>query len=409
MKITNYFLIIGLGLSMSLHTESYTYAQFLQMVGTSNSAYLAEKFNIDIAIAEQQAAKVFNDPEISFTYGNNQDWNLQMGQSYEAGLSYTIPFGPVRSSQMRVAAAMLKIEEAAVADYWCSLKLEAAEAYASAWLAKQQALYLEENWHMMEQIAHGDSLRLEIGDLNAMDAMQSFLESISARSLWLEAKYAYRNALAELSVLIGGKPVDDVELPEQEIMLTTLEELQHQALLNRSDLQMAYSQHTLSEQALRLVKAERAPEITLGANYIHSTEVRNELAPAPQYDGFTVGVSMPIKFSSANKGARLAAEHKVEQADLYYQAVCTRINAEVAQAYNQYLMTVEVLSSYNSSILTQAQQIQHSRQLAYEQGEIGLVQLLEANRTYRETLTNYFSSVANHFMAAATLMRSIGM
>lgn len=61
------------------------YETFLQKVASQNTAYLAEKYAIDIALAGEQAARVFRDPELSFSYGNNQDWNLQMGQTFDVG------------------------------------------------------------------------------------------------------------------------------------------------------------------------------------------------------------------------------------------------------------------------------------------------------------------------------------
>lgn len=280
MKQTIY--IIGLCLSLSVQAQVYDYNQLLGAAALNNSSYLAQKYNVDIAMAEEQAARVFNNPEISFTYGNNQDWNLHMGQTYEAGLSYNIPLSSVRGAQIRVASANRQANEAEVADFWCALKLQISHAYAAAWLAKQQMQLCYDNYRMMEQIARGDSIRLTIGDVSPADAMQSFLEVRTARGEWLMAGNEYHNALLNLSVFIGGTQVDSIgELPELPDAVASLPELQQQACDNRNDLKAAYWQQNASEKALQLVRAQQAPDLTINAGYVHSTEVRNEIAPAP--------------------------------------------------------------------------------------------------------------------------------
>ena len=78
---------IGIGLLalavVSATAQPMTYDRFFNLVAEKNILYIAEKYNIDKATASMEAAKVFNDPELSVSYGNNQDWNLQMGQCVE--------------------------------------------------------------------------------------------------------------------------------------------------------------------------------------------------------------------------------------------------------------------------------------------------------------------------------------
>lgn len=413
MKKIKYILLCGLCLHISVQAQTFDFEHYLSEVAKNNAGYLAALYNVDIAVAEEQAAKVLNDPEISFTYGNNQDWNLQMGQTYEAALSYTIPLGPVRSSQMRVAAANRHMEEAVVADYWCSLKMEVANMYAATWLAKKNAELQKENYEIMQRIAHGDSLRLQIGDINPTDAMQSALEAHTQRAKWMVARTEHTNALTTLSAYIGGLPVDSIVDITPSTTFTDIErysvsELQQLACNNRHDLKAAQWEKTVSEQNLRLVKAQRSPEITLNAGYVHSNEVRNEIAPAPKYDGFSVGVALPLKFSSANKGEKIVAENQLKQNELNLQALQQQVCAEVEQAYNSYTMAQELLAGYSTELLKQAYTIRHNRQLAYVKGNIGLLTWLEANRTYCEILSAYYEAIANAFTASAALQRSIG-
>ena len=63
-----------------------TYEHFMEQVRETNAEYLAEKYNVSIAAAKVQAAKVMPDPTLTVGYANNQDWNLQMGYGVDASL-----------------------------------------------------------------------------------------------------------------------------------------------------------------------------------------------------------------------------------------------------------------------------------------------------------------------------------
>lgn len=411
MKLHNFLLLNTLLMCSTLHAEGYDYDLFLRSVAENNTQYLAEQYNIDIAVARQQAARVFNDPELSFDYGNNQDWDLQMGQSYELGLSYTLPLAPVRQSRKQVAADEQAMTESVVRDYYCRLRAEASEAYASAWLAGKEMKLAADNHELMLRLAQSDSIRLATGDINRADALQSSLEARQAESDYLRAEAAYHNALSLLSTYIGGKRIDSVmDITATHILppAATIAELTERALEARADLKAAEIGKRLSANNLRLVKAERAPELTLNAGYVHSTRVLNEEAPAPMFDGFSVGVSLPLKFSSLNKGERRAAEYELQQAELQYRAAEEQIRADVEQAYRSYKAAEIVASRYDATLLNDAQLILESRLAAYTSGDSGLLELLAARQTYQTILTDYYTAIAEAFVASTNLLRAIG-
>ena len=79
-----------------------SYSRFLQRVNEGNREYAAEKLNVNAARADAVAAKVFEDPELSVAYSNNQDNSIQMGQSVEFGLTQTVTLGR-RGANIRLA------------------------------------------------------------------------------------------------------------------------------------------------------------------------------------------------------------------------------------------------------------------------------------------------------------------
>lgn len=390
-------------------SQPVTYQQYNKMVVENNVLYLAEKYNVDMASAMCQAASVFNDPELSLSYGNNQDWNLQMGQALEAGVSINPDLAGVRRARMAVAGNEKDISEASVRAYLSNLRLEAARAWAEAWKLRESCAVLTESVNDMAQIARSDSLRLSLGDIGRADALQSRLETQTLKGVLLTCQADYENALDALSLFCGGEPVGSLEddLPFTGI-LPDESEICSIAEANRADLEAAMLSRTLSENNLRLVKASRAFEMGIELGYSYNTEVRNEIAPAPRFHGLTFGVSIPLKFSSFNKGEENAARAQVRQQEKYCEAARMQVRSEAAQACNSLIAAITVRNQYTESIMDDARSIVQGRKEGYLKGESSLLEVLSAQQTYLDVMQSYIEARCNCFVCQAALEHAMG-
>ncbi len=404
-----YSLYFVLLLSSSLAAQNFS--DYMRAVEQRNAAYLAERFNVDIAEANTAAARVFNDPSLSVEYGNNQDWSLQMGQSVDAGLSYAFSLGNIRRARINVARSEEEITRAALSDWFRNLKAEA----TLAWIRAQETRSLVElrrsSWEGMEQVAASDSLKAVLGDGSPVDARQSRIEARALRAAYLSAEADYANALNTLTLFTGGLPFSEIPDNELELGLPGYsgQELVELALDHRADLRAAELSRTLSARNLALVKASRAPEIELNAGYSYNTEVRNEIAPAPQYHGLSVGIAVPLKFSRLNRGERLAAERSVQQADAAYEAAQQQIVSEVRQAYVSWLSAVRVAEECSATMLEDAASILEGRRTAYLQGDISLLDYLMAVRVYNDTAEQCIAARTGLATAVAELLCAVGL
>lgn len=397
-------------IAVSATAQTITYDEYYRLVAEKNALYLAEKYNIDKATASQQAARIFNDPELSVSYGNNQDWNLQMGQSVEVGMSIDPDLAGMRRARMAVAESERNITELSVAAYLSNLRLEAAQVWAEAWRLRESCAVLEKSVADMVQIAKSDSLRLSVGDIGLADALQSRLEARTMKGELLLLRAEYRNALDAVSLFCGGEPVHSLEgdLPYP-VILPDSAEIALIAESNRADLKASMLSKTLSENNLKLVRASRAFEMGIDLGYSYNTEVRNEIAPAPRFNGLTVGVSIPLKFSSFNKGEVNAAKAEIRKSEKYYEAARLQVLTEAAQAYNSLVAAIAVQNQYTKSILDDASYIVHGRREGYLKGESSLIELLSAQQTYLDVMRAYIEARCNCFICNARLEQATGI
>ena len=104
-------------------TVTLSYPDYMRKVRENNLAYAAEKLNISIASAGVTASKVFNDPNLSLSYFNNENRTLQMGEGVEVELSKTFTFGK-RSANIALAKSEKELSEALLADFFHNLRAD---------------------------------------------------------------------------------------------------------------------------------------------------------------------------------------------------------------------------------------------------------------------------------------------
>lgn len=412
-KNFNRLLLLALACAsiLTASAQRLTFEQYISAVAQKNAAYLAEKYNVSIAMANLRAARVFNDPELSLTYGNNEDWSLMMGQAVEVELSYNFNLGGVRRARIHSAKSEMEMSQASVDAYLCNLRSEACQAWAEAWRLREKCNILRENIQDMDRITQSDSIRLSVGDIGRTDAMQSSLEARTLRSELLTAEAEYRNALLSLSYLAGEVAIGDIaaETLPQSTQLYAVPEIYQMAEVNRADLRSAELSQQLSANNLKLLKASRAMELGVSVGYSWNKEVRNEIAPAPAFNGFTVGVSIPLKFSNANKGELLAADHAIKQSKATYEAARQQVRTEVAQAYNTYCSARSLMVQYHGNILSDARTVLENRRAGYQLGETTLLEFLAAQRSYREVQEAYIDACASSYVSEVLLRQAIGL
>ena len=65
-----------------------SYRGYMQKVTEGNLEYAAERLNVDMSEAQVVALKVFNDPNLSVSYFNNENNSLQMGEGVEVECTF---------------------------------------------------------------------------------------------------------------------------------------------------------------------------------------------------------------------------------------------------------------------------------------------------------------------------------
>ncbi|MEG2337144.1 MAG: TolC family protein, partial [Bacteroidales bacterium] len=382
------FPFLVLSFMINAQTElTLTYTQYMDTIRERNLVYAAEKLNLPIAEANVRSAKIFNDPSLSVEYANNNDAKMLMGQSISGELSKTFSFGK-RTASIDLAKSEKALSMALLDDFFRNLQADATITYCNALKFMQLYEVKLSSFNSINQLALADSIKFALGKIMEVDAFQSRLEAGIAYNELLQAWDDLYNSCMALNILLGKFSVDTIYFPQGnlgEIKRTFSQtELLSIALDKRTDLVAAKYNIEIAQKAKTLAQRERGLEFDLALGYNYNTEVRNELAPAPQFSGLTLGLSIPLKFSSANKGIVETAKLKINQAEAYFKQAQIQVQTEVIQRYNTYTSLSFQLERYNTGMLEKAKAVIEGKIYSYNRGETSLLEVLNAQRTYND-------------------------
>jgi len=137
--------------------------------------------------------------------------------------------------------------------------------------------------------------------------------------------------------------------------------------------------------------------------------VLNEIAPAPSFTGVTAGIAIPLKFSNLNKGTLHAARFRQQQADAQYQQALLQVQTEVLNAYRSYDAFCKQVERYENGMLDQAREVMDGKIYSYNRGEVSLLEVLDAQRTYDDVQAQYIEALFNQSAALVELEKSAGI
>jgi len=390
-----------------------TFNQFLAGVRTGNLGYIAEEFNVDISEAALRASKIFPDPEVTVNYSNNEDRTIQMGQSVETGISYPVNLGNKRRAGIDLARSHNEFSHLILEAYFRNLRADAAISYFATLKDQKIHLFQKEIQKQLVALAGADSLRLKTGEATELDALQSSLEARSQLKEVIQSLADTRNSCLNLMILQGKMHSDTLDSPSDDFPVRKrnfdLNQLIDNALNNRTELMIAVKNREVSEKNLKLLRANRAFEFSLEAGYSYNSIVRNEIAPAPAHNSLSAGIVFPLKFSNFNKGSLQTAELAVKQNQTLVKETELQVTAEVIRAYNDFYAQDQKVENFNMSLIEDAGKILNGRIYSYQQGDSGLLDVLNAQRTYIELKINYIEALFSYTSALIELERASGI
>lgn len=390
-----------------------TYAEYLNKVGTNNLGYAAQKFNLSIAEAGIEMAKVLPDPSIFIGGFDNGQARMKTGYAFSANAAIMIELGGKRKARVNLATSQTELTKALLNDFFRNLRADATISYLSAIKLKYSFDVLLNSYTSMKKLAIADSIRYKLGSIMEIDAKQSNLEASMMLNNIYQSEANWKGALVQLSSMMSKLKTDTLYFASGDFSnfdrTFDVGQLIVTAQNNRTDLLAALKNQIVSRDALALVKANRMIDLSLIFGVNSNAYILNKIEPTPSYNNIAGGLSIPIKFSNNYKGDLKAAEYSIQQADVLYKQVELQVQTEVISAYYYYTSLKKQARQFNTGLLLEAKRVLEGKIYSYQRGETSLLEVLIAQRTYNEVQLNYYETLYSYASALVQLERAVGI
>ena len=416
------YLVLLLFLALETHADSSNEKQFIiteeqaiDIFYQRNLSLIAASFNIDDAQAQEVIAGAIPNPVFSFTWSsltpkmfNREYSNMSSLPAVSPQIQQLIETAGKR--RLRIESSELAVEAVNfdLKDTTRILTNAVRHSYYNLLLAQKTAQVANENFERYREILRVNAVRLKVGDIAASEFTRIEVESFKAQGDQDLAKAALNQARADL-LLVLGWPENSLDImavenwPEMpnDFKQTKQDQLVKQAIEHRPDLLAAQTRIEQAKKAFTLAKRLTIPDVTVNAFF--------QRDPGNFFtDSGGIGFSVPVPLFYRQEGEISRAHIGLNAAELSVKQTELNIRAEVMKAWAAWQSAADISQRFESSVVKRIEVLRKTQEIAYEKGAVGLLDLIDAERSYKAMMLEYYTALTNRSNAWADLLMAYG-
>ncbi|MBI2840061.1 MAG: TolC family protein [Acidobacteria bacterium] len=397
--------ILVLGLSPRLHADDapLDIDRYVEIVLRSNPAGAGIKAFDEAAAAERKAARLFPDPliDVSRARGRLTEGDAVRGTENAFSITQSIPWLVSFAAEIRAADRAADALRAGGVEARWELVLEARRAFAGLLFARALvdiARSVEADARSLKDLT---DRRAELGESREAERIKATVEWLRRQR---DLQAAERGAEAAESILrtIALEPLPrplvlSGELPRP-IAPIDPGVLRERLIAENPKMRAAQAQAAQQQALLSAARRARIGDIDVA---FYRTEELDKIS-----NGFTIGLTIPLWNANRGEVARTTAAAALAEAAAGHTRVDLLAELE-ARARDLHVASGQV-EIIERDILPAATRSVEIVRLSYEEGETSLLDLLDAQRTFRETQREAIEARFALALALADIQRLVG-
>ena len=261
-------------------------------------------------------------------------------------------------------------------------------------LAQRRLALAEENRDRFSRILEVNTIRFKKGYIAEVDLIRIRLQFIDFQSQVLQSLQEGETARADLRQLLQLSPATQLELTtdlDYKRLDPDIARLRTVALDTRPDVRARRLTYAQREADLKLAKAYRIPDVSIGAGY----SIQGPKGPDnPQQWGLNLGLPLPL--FNRNQGGIMQAEVGVQSAEAELNRTLNQVENQVDIAYRNLIQSRRLVEAFLGGVLDDARSTLTIVERAYERGGATILDLLDAARTSRTIQQNFIEALFNY-------------
>ena len=405
MRLILLLLLMVLLSKTALSGPQYTLQDLIDIAKRENPVLDVLKAREDAAKSSVVTAESFLNPEIEAGSGPSRyrtpSTNPNQKQNWGVTLSQPLEFPNVRSARKAVAESRVNYAGSVTEATIINLSLQIKKAFYEVLQNEAILKIAEGDRDALKDIRERVALRVEVGEAPRYELIKADTELIAAQRDADAAKLRIYESKLYLRGLVSKSIVDAFDvtgaLPASDIALN-MEQLKDD-IAKSPRLKQIKASSEIAENRLRLEEKLINPGVTLKAGVDQD----------PDITSYRFGLSIPIPIWNQRQGliGEAAANYRELQAQYTDQELALRRDIEAA--FQRYLIAQQQVKTFESSLLSQAESVLKVAESAYRYGERGILEYLDAQRTYRLVRKDYLASRYDYIVAILEIEQLLGM
>lgn len=327
----------------------------------------------------------------------------------------TIPLDPLLfgkySSGIESAKRAVDVAGADLADLRRTRAGDVASAFFDVLLAKALLALVREDIENLRRVEALTRRRVDLGGAPAVDLDRARLAVATSQQDVRTAETAELSARAVLRSLLGragGEPDFDVigslEIPVP-VAPPDLEGLMDSADRSRPDVVSLHRQvdHWIAEA--RSQSRQALPTLSITGGYIYQVQDAQGLKNLNEWEA-SLGITLPL--FDRNQGNIAKAESQARQAAYALDAKRASVRAELAQDLSAFRAARSGVEAEDKTQLEAAKSVRDRMEAAYQAGGRTVLELLDAERAYRDALRLHVGVQSAYWHALYRINTAVG-
>ena len=396
--------ILAAALAADLPAQvSYTVERAVQDALTRNLDIAAARYGVGIAEAKRITAGLRPNPVLSAN-ADHLDWlgtgfdnttNNAGPSEYGVRADFLVERGKKREARMEWAAADKTLAQLTFEDVQRKLVFDVVNAFIDVQLAKETLSLAKENLQSLLRVAEVNQARVATGDLAVVELNRSKVATAQYQTAVRQAELQLAQAKNRLRLLVGEDSgnIDVTGAIRRDVGPSDLTTIREIAIKQRPDLQGAKQLQARNQADLRLQLSQTKIDLTAGAEY------RRQQSPSARSNSIGLYISAPLPIFNKNQGEIARSEQEIAQAKALARSMEAHILNEAAAAWEQYTSAGQLLKEMESDLLNRAKDVRSTTEYSYRRGEASLIEFLDAQRAFNDTVQSYNSARADYARA----------
>ncbi len=382
----------------------YSLEEILTIAEERNPSVAIFRANLEAARGALTAARAYPNPDFGIDLGRGKA-RTEAGAGYEREYQFEVglplEWPGKRLSRRKTAEAQIGVSEQESDDFRWALRAQVKEAFFDLLFSKRMREVSQENVGTAEALLSAARLRVESGEAPALEWIKAQVELGRENKELRRAENRAAVTKTGLNALLAGALNPDEDITGD--FSGTRRDFDLPSLIEEATArhpQILRQKRAIEAAALTGLREwqSRIPDLTLRGGFGEEIDKRS----------YSVGLSLTFPLFYQRQGEIAAARAGAAKASAELEKSRVELVRLITQEHQNYQSALDQLKIFEEGLLQQADEVLQIARVSYQQEESNLLELLDAQRVRRDTITAYYAAQLELETALARLERATG-